>query len=171
MCSKILVTYASWTGSTAEVAEAIGQELKAANVTVDVLPIKKATDMSAYKAVVVGMAVRMGKVHSDAVDFLEKHQEVLSQMPVAYFVVCLTMQDDTEENRCKTDTFLSDAREKAPKVKPISIGLFGGRLDFKKISTPMKLVMKARKREEGDFRNWDVIREWAVSIRARLLGE
>src|SRR5512138_2704511 len=56
MSKKILVTYASKCGSTGEVASAIGKTLAQSGAHVDVLPLKKVTDLSDYQAVFVGSA-------------------------------------------------------------------------------------------------------------------
>ena len=60
MSQKILVTYASRTGSTVGVAEAIGKTLIEGGAQVDVLPMKEVTDLSAYRAVVAGSAIQAG---------------------------------------------------------------------------------------------------------------
>ena len=79
-------------------------------------------------------------------------------MPVAYFVVCLTMQDDTEENRRTVEAYLDPVCEL---VEPVDKGLFAGALDLSKLGLPLRLAMKAAKASEGDFRDWEAIRAWA----------
>ena len=59
--------------------------------------------------------------------------------------------------------------EKAPLVKPVSIGFFGGELDYGKLKLLPKLFVKFIIRGvEGDYRNWDAIREWVEVIRPQL---
>jgi menaquinone-dependent protoporphyrinogen oxidase len=165
MSDKILVAYATAAGSTGEVAEAIGETLRDENMVVDVRRAKGVTDVSGYRAVVVGTGIRAGQVA-----FLETHQEALSKVPVAYFVVCMTMKDDTEENRRTVAAYLNPVREKVPRVQPVDVGLFAGVVDYSKLPLPMKLIMKAMKKPEGDFRDWEVIRAWATGVRPVLLG-
>jgi len=102
--------------------------------------------------------------------FLKAHQEALSKVPVAYFVVCLTMQDDTEENRRTVTAYLDAVRKQAPQVQPVDVGLFAGALNYKKLSLPFRLILKAMKATEGDFRDWEAIRAWATGLRPALLG-
>ena len=171
MEDRVLVTYATRSGSAEGVAKAIAGSLRADGAEIDLVPVKKVSDVTSYKAVILGSAIRAGKLMSEAVKFVKANQEALSQMPVAYFVVCLTMQDDTEENRGKAMAYLDALREQAPQVKPVDVGLFAGALDFKKLPLPMRLIMKRMKAVEGDFRNWDSIKAWAVKLRPMLLGE
>lgn len=53
MTNKILVTYASRTGSTAEVAEAIARTLSEGGAQVDVLPMQEVKDLTSYQGIVV----------------------------------------------------------------------------------------------------------------------
>jgi len=170
MDNNILVTYASWAGSTAEVAEAIGQGLRNGHTMVDVLPTRDMIDLSPYCAVVVGSAIRGGQVHPDATVFLELHQEALVKVPVAYFVVCLTMKDDTEENRRRVAAYVDRMRQRVPQVQPVDVGLFAGVLNYSKLSRLTELEMKRLNMPEGDYRDWQAIRDWAISLRLRCAG-
>ncbi|MEA3342437.1 MAG: flavodoxin domain-containing protein [Chloroflexota bacterium] len=167
MSDKILVTYASKCGSTGGVAEAIGKTLCDKGAAVDVRLAKDVADVSDYQAVVVGSAIRVGQLLSAATKFVETHQGALRRVPVAYFVVCLTMKDDTEETRRTVAAYLDPVREM---VQPVEVGLFAGAMDYSKLSLPMRLMMKAMKSPEGDFRDWDSIRDWAAGLRSTLLG-
>jgi len=126
--------------------------------------------VSGYRAVVVGTGIRAGQVYSEATAFLETHQQALSRAPVAYFVVCMTMKENTEENRRTVAAYLDPVREKAPQVQPVDVGLFAGVMDHKRLSLPLKLIMKAMKRPEENCRDWDAIRAWAAGVRPALLG-
>ena len=55
-------------------------------------------------------------------------------------------------------------------VQPVDVGLFAGTMDYSKLSFVLRLVIKAMKVPEGDFRNWDAIRDWAANVRPMLLG-
>jgi len=170
MSNKILVAYATAAGSTGEVAEAIGNALREGDATVDVRRAKEVADVGDYSAVVLGTGVRAGHVYQEAATFVKTHQEALSKVPVAYFVVCMTMQDDTEDTRCQAGTYLDQLQEKAPAVEPVDRGLFGGAMDYKKLPLPLRLMMKVMKASEGDFRDWEAIHAWATGLRPLLSG-
>jgi len=90
---------------------------------------------------------------------------VLSKVPVAYFVVCMTMCEDTKENRQQVISYIKPVIEM---VKPVGIGLFGGVIDYTKFSWLMQLAMMEDKIPEGDFRNWDAIYEWADEVETEI---
>jgi menaquinone-dependent protoporphyrinogen oxidase len=161
---KVLVAYASKYGSTGGVADAIGKELCNRGAAVDVCLVKNVGDLNPYRGVVVGSAIYMGKWMPEAVDFVQKNRGVLGQIPVVYFLVCMTMRDPTQENRRKVLAYLDPVLKEVPQVKPVEIGTFAGALDYSNLSVPNKMIMKVKGAPEGDFRQWDVIRAWATRL-------
>jgi len=97
MTDTILVAYATRYGSTAEVAEAIGDELRKTGVEVDVQPIDDIQGLSRYQAVIIGSPIYMGKWLPEAQVFVERHQQYLRGIPVAYFAVGLTVAGETPD--------------------------------------------------------------------------
>ncbi len=167
MNDKILVAYASKCGSTGGVAEVIGQALCDEGAAVDVRLATEVNDLSAYQAVILGSAIRMGRWLPEAVKFVEAQQDALRQVPVAYFTVCMTLQEDSEENRREVAAYVDPVSEI---VQPVNVGAFAGAMDYGQLSLPFQLMIKMIKVPEGDFRNWDSIHTWGSNVRPMLLN-
>ena len=172
MPNKILVTYASRLGSTAEVAEAIGKTLRASGAEVDVLRMQDVTDLTSYSAVVAGSAIRGKQWLPEAMQFVQTHRAVLASKPFAAFLVCMTLaMKDGEKYRPHVATWLDPVRAL---VKPASEGLFAGVLDIGQISSfserlKFRVSVLFGVWQEGDHRDWNAIREWATRLRPVLL--
>jgi len=54
--NRILVAYATMAGSTAEVAQAVGEEIAKSGLQVDALPLSQISDLAAYDGVVALLA-------------------------------------------------------------------------------------------------------------------
>ena len=91
MSDIILVTYATRTGSTAGIAEAIGQTLAADGTQVDVRPLTEVSDLTPYRAVVAGSAIQNKQWLPEAMQFVQTHRSDLAQRPFAAFLVCMTL--------------------------------------------------------------------------------
>ena len=165
---NILVAYATKAGSTAEVAAEIGRVIESkGGCKVDVHPVGKVKGVDGYDAVIIGSAIRAGKWLPEALKFVEKHQDALSQIPVAFFTVCLTLSENTEENRRTVAAYMDPVCEV---VQPVDVGLFAGVMDYSKLSFLLRLMMKKMGSPEGDFRDWGAIRAWAAELRPALFG-
>ncbi|HET9910411.1 MAG TPA: flavodoxin domain-containing protein [Anaerolineales bacterium] len=162
---KILVAYASKRGSTGEVASAIGKTLAQTGARVDVLPLKKVTDLASYQAVFVGSAIRVAKWLPEASDFISENRAVLQRIPTAYFTVCATLFEDTPAKRAKAAEFLEPVRTV---FVPAAEGYFAGKVDPKTLSFLENTMLKSRGVPQGDFRNWEKITDWAQSTYAQL---
>jgi menaquinone-dependent protoporphyrinogen oxidase len=165
MSGKVLVTYGSWAGSTAGVAEAIGKALSEKGLDVEVRRAKEVRDASPYSAVIVGSAVRAGMLVAEAKRFVQAHRQALAKVPVAYFVCCLTMSEPTEANRKSADAYLNPLRAM---VQPVDVGLFGGMLDVSKLPKLLGMAMGKSPGAGKDFRDWAAIRAWAEALPAKM---
>ena len=163
----ILVTYASRAGSTAEVAEAIGQTLRERGAQVDVRPMKEVEDLAVYRAVVAGSAIRGGKWLPEAMDFMREHRADLRRVPCATFMVCITLaMRNGEKYREGLRDWMAEARSLA---RPVSEGMFAGMLDFSKVPLTfntllMRFMVLVGVFPRGDHRDWAAIRAWAESL-------
>ena len=173
MPNKILVTYATCTGSTVGVAEAIGKSLAEGGAQVDVLPMQAVGELSAYQAVVAGSAIHSNQWLPEAMQFVQTHQAELRRKPFADFLVCMTLaMRNGEKYRPFVAEFMAPVRAL---VQPVSQGLFAGALDIRKVPSAgdrfkFRLSVLFGIWKEGDHRDWEAIRSWAESLRPHLSG-
>jgi menaquinone-dependent protoporphyrinogen oxidase len=169
MTAKVLVTYATHTGSTAGVAEKVAETLRQEGAEAEVMPTKSVKDLSPYDAVIVGTAIRAGRPHGRVATFLKKNSTALAELPVAYFCVCLTMIEDSEQHRSEASAYLDPLAEL---VEPVDRGLFGGIYAPDKLSAPVRLIMKKIAEKgglaPGDFRDLDAVETWAKDVLPKL---
>ena len=167
MANKILITYASRTGSTAGVADAIGKTLTDLGEEVDILRMRDVKDLTVYKAVVDGSAIQAGKWLPEAMEFIQTHRSSLSQKPFAVFLVCMTLaMPKADEYRQTVSEWFDPVRSL---VKPVSEGLFAGALSTSKIRSlgdrlKFRLSVILGVWKEGDHRDWKAINDWAKSL-------
>jgi menaquinone-dependent protoporphyrinogen oxidase len=190
---RVLVAYATFAGSTVEVARAVGEEIAKSDVQVDVLPIGEVKDLEAYDGVVVGAPMIMGW-HREAVGFLKKYRKGFQHIPLAVFVMAMSLTQTGESSLNGVPVYLDEKLPKPPEregrlnlreryarpanyaqpilsairpAKPMSIGFFGGRLDYGRLKWWVVLfVMVIIQAPAGDRRNWTAIRSWAAGLPA-----
>lgn len=171
MTDRILVTYATRTGSTVGVAEAIGQTLIEGGLAVDVLPMRAVTDLAPYRSVVAGSAIQDKRWLPEAAQFVQTRRSELARKPFAAFLVCMTLaMRNGESYRPFVAEFLAPVRAV---VRPVSEGLFAGALDIARVPTLrdrllFRLSVLFGVWREGDHRDWKAIHAWAEDLRPRL---
>jgi menaquinone-dependent protoporphyrinogen oxidase len=166
MKERILITYASATGSTVEVAAAIGETIAKHGVGVDVKPIRETPLVDGYKAVLIGSAVQYGDWLPEALDFVKANQATLERLPVALFCVHIRNLGDDPTSRMNRLAYLDSVRSL---LEPTAEGYFAGRFN-RQAAALMLPSLVARFVPALDFRNWEKIRAWAENIYPQLVG-
>jgi len=167
MTDKILITYASRTGTTAGVADAIAKTLADKGQNVELLHMAEVKETGQYRAVVAGSAIQASKWLPEAMEFLETNREILNKKPFAAFQVCMTLaMPGAEKYRDHVSGLMEPVRKI---VKPIKEGLFAGRLDIAKIPSAadrikFRISVWMGVWKAGDHRDWDAIRKWAEDL-------
>jgi menaquinone-dependent protoporphyrinogen oxidase len=160
---KVLVAYGTKYGGTTEIAEKIGQVLREAGLTADVLPVDRVGDLAAYEAVVLGSAVYIGAWRKQAATFLKANADLLAGKMVWLFSSGPTGEGDAQE-------LLQDWRLPKPllpiaeRVQPRDIAVFHGVVDADKLNRIERWMLNMVKAPAGDFRDWDGITAWATAI-------
>jgi menaquinone-dependent protoporphyrinogen oxidase len=164
MSTSVLVAYATRSGSTKEVAEAIAAELQADGLAVDLkrLPIRDGP--AGYDAVVLGAPLYMFRWHKDALRFLKRNRKAVEHLPVAVFA--LGPVSDAEKDWVEVRAQLEKALASFPWFTPTDVKIFGGRYDPATLTFPYTLIPAKNSLPIGDLRDWETIRAWAHGLGA-----
>ncbi len=160
----VLVAYSSKHGSTEGIAQAIADRLRELGEPVEVGSVDEIGDLGEFRAVVLGSAVYAGSWMKAAVEFVHRFAEPLAERPVWLFSsgpLGDHVEDEEEQPR--------QLKEMEGIIGPIDHRMFFGALDRNSLGFGERMIVKAVKAPEGDFRDWDAIRDWSSGI-ARELG-
>ena len=111
-----LVAYCSKRGSTMEIAEWIGADLREAGVDVDVRPANSVKEVAPYDLVILGGALYMGRWHRDARRFARRHARMLRTRPVWLFS---SGPLDDSAGRARARDFRRPAPARRPRIPGI----------------------------------------------------
>jgi menaquinone-dependent protoporphyrinogen oxidase len=155
MSAPILVTYATEHGSTQEVAAAIASALRREGLETDLLPASEVDDLTGYRGVVLGSAIYIGRLHSDAVGFLRRHERALELLPLAVFAMGPRTLEPSEIRGSRQQ--LRHALAKFGDIEPDPVAVFGG------VIAPETLRFPLNRLHASDARDWDDIDAFAVT--------
>lgn len=158
----VLVTYASKHGSTEEIAQRIAGSLRSSGREVVVQPVPPEGSVAAYEAVIVGSAVYTGHWMKPAAEFVRRHRDVLSARPVWLFSSGPVGPQELPE--------AVEAAELRTLVSARGHRTFAGALRGDRLSSFERLMVRAVRAPQGDFRDWDDVDAWAAGIAAQLSG-
>lgn len=188
---RILVTYVTMAGSTADVARVVAGQLEQCGLETDVLPIAAVKSLEGYSGVVVGAPMIMGW-HRDAAHFLRRHRKALQLIPLAAFATMMRLTR-TETTTLDGVPLTIDAELPEPPAvegklslkeryatvqnyarpilgairpaKPASVAFFGGRMEYGRLPRwAVIFAMVIIQAPAGNRLNWPAIREWAASL-------
>jgi len=171
MNDRILVTYATRTGSTTGIAEAITKTLTDNGLSVELLPMQNVQDLASYQALILGSAIQNRQWLPEAMQFLQTQRAALAQKRVATFTLCMTLaMKNGEKYRPDIMDWLAPVRRIA---QPVSEGVFAGVLDISKIPSfsdrlKFRLSVLFGVWLEGDHRDWDAIDKWIQELPQKL---
>lgn len=188
---RVLVAYATLSGSTAGVAEAVAEAMGGSGWEVETRPLDRVEDLEGYNAAVVGAPMILGW-HRAARRFLRRNRKTLGEMPLALFITAMSLTEtgvrevegvplyvDPElpkaprdparlslrERYARPSSYLRSILRAAQPARPLSVALFGGQLVYGQLpwwAVPLALLL-VRDRA-GDRRDWESIRKWATDL-------
>jgi len=163
MANKVLIAYSSKYGATREIAEKIGEVLKGEGLKAAVMPVKGLKKLADYKDIVIGSAMYMGMWRSEAASFLKKNEAILAERRVWLFGTGPSGKGDPVE-LLKGVVLPMNVKPVGDRIKPRDAVVFHGYLNEGKLSFMEKWIVKRVGGGFGDFRDWDMITEWAKKV-------
>lgn len=170
MTNKILITYASKHGSTAEIAEKIHEIFTNHGLKCEIKSVEDVNDISAYETIVLGSAVYIGQWRKSTVKFLKKNEETLIKKKLWLFSTGPTGKGDPVE-LLKGWKYPDALKDTIDKISPEEITVFHGALNEAKLNTFEKMTIKMVKAPMGDYRDWEQVKLWANDIIKSLISD
>ena len=130
---KLLIAYATKTGTTKECAEELATHFSSHEVVLADLE-KDSPVLSDFDVAVIGSNVRAGKINRGAKRFLEENAQVLSRMPFGlYLCCCMNDSADTYFQKNVSASLLSAS---------VANLCFGGEIKMERQKGLDKLIMR-----------------------------
>ena len=157
------VAAASKHGATEEIAARIGATLAAHGLDVEAKNLDDVGELGRYEAFVLGSGVYLGNWLKEARRFVDTHAAELAERPTWLFasgsiVGDPPLADDPSALRAGLAEKLVEqtgAREHK---------LFAGKLDASELGLLERAAVRGAHANEGDYRDWQAIDEWAAGI-------
>jgi menaquinone-dependent protoporphyrinogen oxidase len=159
---RVLVTVASRYGATTEIGRAVADELAARGIEVALLAPDEVGAVDAYDAVVLGSAVYAGHWLKPARELVERAGPALAARPV-WLLSSGPVGDPPKPDEDPVDVAALTAATGARDHR-----VFAGRIVRKRLRFADRAIVAALRAPDGDFRDWNEIRDWAASIAAAL---
>jgi menaquinone-dependent protoporphyrinogen oxidase len=167
--TRILIAYASHSGSTREIAQFLCADLSTRGYVVDARPLEEISDLAPYASIIAGGLLYRFGWHPDVTRFLEKNLYELQKKRVALFVTGMHLVKTPKWHQLSYPVFVDPAmanpawarqkptifdagstidgylRQALPvieKIKPISLGFFAGKLDLHTLKLPEVMIMR-----------------------------
>ncbi len=177
--TEALVLYASKHGHTAKVAAKIAEAMQSAGAAAEVhdLAAEEAATLTpaGHDLVVLGASIHAGHYQGEAVEWARRHADALNSMPSAFFTVCLTAADDTEEARKATQGYI-ESFERDSGWRAQRTAVFAGALQYREYDFATRLAMRLMARighhptdasRDYDFTDRDAVERFGAECAAQ----
>jgi menaquinone-dependent protoporphyrinogen oxidase len=157
---SLLVAYASFAGSSMEIAKAIGEELGLRGFRVDVKPISAALNPATYPFVILGSAVQYGSWLPEASEFAAANHRALAASRLALFSVHIQNLGDDPDSVAARSSYLDGIRTS---VQAETEAFFAGRFDKRGAARLLPRLISGLM-PVMDKRDWPRIRAWGQTV-------
>ena len=176
----VLILYASKHGHTAKIATRIADVMKRDGVAVHLYDADSAYDLKPglYDGIILGASIHAGHYQSEIVKWAKSYATGLNGMPSAFFSVCLTAADDTDESREATRKYLDDLADETGWT-PRRSTTFAGALEYLEYDFATRLLMRLLMRRmhhstdasrDVDYTDWEAVDAFAHDCTKTVAG-
>lgn len=162
---KVLIAYATKTGSTKEVAQKIAEVLGARGITVELREASGSARLEpgAWDGVIVGAPINGMRWLDEATRFVEANKSALAATKTAYFLLSVALAGK--------GAFASKVKSRldpvSAVVQPVMKGFFGGVMSAEP-PLILRLLFGLSKDTPKDARDWKAIEAWAKEFASKL---
>lgn len=160
---KVLVATASKHGATTEIGTAIADTLRGRGLDVTLAQADEIGSVEGFDAVVLGSGVYAGQWIKAAKSLVDQNVQTLANLPVWLFSSGpIGDPPQPEEDTVEVDHILEA-------IQPRGHQVFAGKLIKSDLGFAERAIVAAVRSPEGDFRDWEEIKQWAGSIAGALV--
>ena len=171
----VLVAYATTDGMTAQIAERIGQTMRTAGATADVLDtahLPDDFDPERYDAILAGASLHAQGFQRAARRFVERYRGALRTRPSGFFSVCLAIMSNRPQEREAARRLAAEFPAQLAWT-PDAIEVIAGALMFSRYGFLRRTAMKRIARHEMGsvdatrdtvFTNWAEVDRFAIDF-------
>ncbi|WP_353081858.1 flavodoxin domain-containing protein [Tessaracoccus lapidicaptus] len=156
---RVLVAYATRGGAARDIAETVGEVLRASGHAVRVADLKSKPGVDGAELVVLGSGINAGSWYPEATSWLAAEAGALRAARVAVFNACLNAADPA-----KRDDSLAYNRSVAERVRASASESFAGRFVPEHISWWRRLFLRTMQKPTQDHLDLDAVRAWASTL-------
>ena len=172
--ARILLLYHGVYGQTRKICERLQSELSALGDRADIVPLLDGgANPADFDAIVIGASIRNGKHNPAVLEFIRRHQALLTSKPSAFFSVNLVARKPAK-NSPETNPYVKAFVARSP-WKPALLGVFGGNLDYQRYRWSDRHIIRFIMTLTGgptdlatnvEYTDWDEVRRFAARISA-----
>jgi menaquinone-dependent protoporphyrinogen oxidase len=162
MGKNVLIAYATRTGSAIGIAEEIGNVLTASGFTVTIQNIIKVTEIKNFDCIILGSPIQALSIMKEVKSFIKTNSAELKTKKTGFFITCFSLKSGNEKTVKETYDY---ADKIGNDFGSLSNTAFMGTINYSKVKFFTRFLLKyIVKAKEGDYREWDKIKDWAKKL-------
>jgi menaquinone-dependent protoporphyrinogen oxidase len=140
--ARILIVFSTTDGHTRKICDRLRQVIEQQAHQVTLVPVAEAgyADLESCDKIVVGASVRYGKHRPEAVEFIERHAQLLNRKPSAFFSVSVVARKP-EKNQPHTNPYVRKLLRRIA-WRPREVGVFAGKIDYPRYSALDRMIIR-----------------------------